>query len=310
MDRECPGDLRPRQHALAGLQALLVTFLWSTSWVLLRIGLTEIPPLTFAGLRYAIAVLCLAPLAAQPARRASLRGLSRQQWLGMISLGLLFYTLTQGSQYLALAYLPVGTVSLLLGFSSVVVAFLGMTLLAERLSGLGWIGMLLSTLGTAVYFHPFSFASGRTEGLVAAVVGPLANGASSLLGRHINRQARIPPLMVTMVSMAVGAAALLATGLLTQGLPRLTPASWLIVTWLAVVNTAFAFTLWNHTLRTLSAIESSIISNTMLVQIAVLAWVFLGERFSAKQLLAMALVGVGALMVQLWPGRATRGTAE
>ena len=309
MQRESGGELGSRSAGLAGLQALLVTFLWSTSWVLVRIGLRDLPPLAFAGLRYIIAVLCLVPFAVHPARLVLLRGLSRQHWLRLISLGLLYYTLTQGMQYVALSYLPAATVSLMLSFTSVVVAFLGMAFLGEGLSGLGWIGVLLCTLGTALYFHPFSFSTAPKEGLVAAVIGVLANGASSLLGRHINREARVPPLMVTTVSMAVGATSLLGVGVLTQGLPHLTASNWLIVAWLAVVNTAFAFTLWNHTLRTLSAIQSSIINNTMLVQIAVLAWIFLGERLSAKALLGMALVGVGALLVQLWPGRAGQGAA-
>jgi drug/metabolite transporter (DMT)-like permease len=61
--------------------------------------------------------------------------------------------------------------------------------------------------------------------------------------------------------------------------------SWLLIAWLAVVNTAFAFTLWNHTLRTLSAVESSIINNLMLPQIAILAFVFLGETLNGKEIL-------------------------
>ena len=46
----------------------------------------------------------------------------------------------------------------------------------------------------------------------------------------------------------------------------------------AVVNTAFAFTVWNHTLRTLTAVESSVMNNTMLIQVAVLAWLILDEK--------------------------------
>ena len=74
---------------------------------------------------------------------------------------------------------------------------------------------------------------------------------------------------------------------------------WLVVAWLAVANTAFAFTLWNRTLRTLTAVESSVINNTMLVQIALLAWVFLGEGLSGREAMGMVWVGLGALLVQL-----------
>jgi len=55
------------------------------------------------------------------------------------------------------------------------------------------------------------------------------------------------------------------------------------------VNTAFAFTLWNHTLRTLAAVESSIINSTMLIQIAALAWLFLGEPLTRQKIVGIAL---------------------
>ncbi|MDL1890548.1 DMT family transporter, partial [Nitrospirales bacterium NOB] len=61
-------------HMRAVLQALFVTLLWSSSWVLIKQGLKDIPALTFAGLRYTLAFLCLLPLAA---RRGDLRTLRR-----------------------------------------------------------------------------------------------------------------------------------------------------------------------------------------------------------------------------------------
>jgi drug/metabolite transporter (DMT)-like permease len=38
-------------HAKAVLQALFVVFLWATSWILIKIGIKDIPPIIFAGLR-------------------------------------------------------------------------------------------------------------------------------------------------------------------------------------------------------------------------------------------------------------------
>jgi drug/metabolite transporter (DMT)-like permease len=72
-----------------------------------------------------------------------------------------------------------------------------------------------------------------------------------------------------------------------------------VVGWLAVVNTAVAFTVWNHTMRRLSAMESSLINNTMLVHVAVLAWIFLGERPSPRGIIGLALVAAGVFLVQL-----------
>ena len=49
------------QRNKAILQALFVTLLWSSSWVVIKFSIEEIPPLTFAGLRYFIAFLILLP---------------------------------------------------------------------------------------------------------------------------------------------------------------------------------------------------------------------------------------------------------
>lgn len=70
------------------------------------------------------------------------------------------------------------------------------------------------------------------------------------------------------------------------------------------MNTAFAFTLWNRTLRSLTAVESSIINSTMLGQIAVLAWLFLGESLSWQRGTGLLLAALGTLMVHV---RARRG---
>jgi drug/metabolite transporter (DMT)-like permease len=104
---------------------------------------------------------------------------------------------------------------------------------------------------------------------------------------------------VTVVSRGIGSGSLLAVALVHDGVPRLAPSSWLVVLWLAVVNTAVAFTIWNHTMRRLSAMESSLINNTMLVHVAVLAWIFLGERPGARGTLGLVLVAGGVVLVQL-----------
>jgi drug/metabolite transporter (DMT)-like permease len=292
-------------HLRAVLQALFVTFLWSTSWVLIKIGLEDIPPLTFAGLRYVLAFFCLLPLLLRSSSRTALRGLSRRRWLELVVLGLLFYAVTQGTSYVSLAYLPAMSVSLLWNLTTMTVALLGISILAEPLGALQWGGVLLNLLGVVVFFYPPIFPGSQYVGLIAALIGVLANAASSILGRGVNRRGDLQPLVVTAVSMGVGAFALLTAGVSFQGLPPLQPQHWLIIAWLALVNTAFAFTLWNHTLRTLTAVESSIINSTMLGQIAVLAWVFLGESLTWPKVVGMLLAGVGTLMVQIRRG-ATR----
>lgn len=291
--------LRLKPHTTAVLQALLVTLLWSTSWILIKIGLVDIPALTFAGMRYVAAFICLVPFLMRQVQRRALTDLSRRQWGLLLLLGILFYTIVQGAQFLGLSYLPAATVSLILNFTTLVVALMGMVWLGEQVGWKGWAGVLLSFAGAVVYFYPVNLPGSQYLGIIVVTVGMLTNAVSSILGRYINHRENIPPLVVTSVSMGFGGIFLLAVGIFSQGLPILTPLNWLIILWLAVVNTAFAFTLWNHTLRILPAMESSIINSTMLVQIALLAWLVLGENLTGREWMGLLLVGTGVLIVQL-----------
>lgn len=287
----------PRRAAL--VQALFVTFLWSTSWVLIKVGLEAIPALTFAGLRYVLATLLLLPLALRGGLFGALRALAARERLELALLGVVLYALTQGAQFVALALLPAATVSLVLSFTPVLVAGLATATLREPLTRGQWLGVGLAAGGALVYFGAAAWPSGRWAGLTVATVGLVANALAAVLGRAVARRGTLRPLDVTVSSMAVGATLLLAVGVGVQGLPALDAQGWAIVAWLAVVNTALAFVLWNRSLRGLSATESSVVNNTMLVQIALLAWLVLREPISAGGWTGIALVVAGTLAVQL-----------
>jgi drug/metabolite transporter (DMT)-like permease len=281
------------------LQGLFVVFIWATSWVLIKIGLRTLSPLTFAGLRYFIAFILLLAVLLMRKERMEVRTLPKSTWWQLIVLGLVYYAITQGISFVALTYLPAVTVNLLWSFTSVATALLGIAWLSEIPTLLQWGGMLLALIGALIFFSPIAFPGNQMIGVIASLVGLAANAVSSILGRKINRSNKISPLVVTTISMGVGSIILLVTGLCLEGFPVIEWTGWLVIVWLAIVNTAFAFTLWNHTLRTLTAMESSVINNTMIIWVPVLAVVFLGETIGIRGVIGLVLVGVGTLIVQL-----------
>ena len=289
------------QQIFAVLQAIFVTVLWASSWVLIKLGLrASLPALTFAGLRYVLAFICLAPfILLNPVHRATLKSLTRKDWGQLTLLGIVYYTLTQGSQFLSLANLPAAMVSLLLNLTPLIAGLFGIIFLGEHPSRAQWLGIALTVIGVALYFLPIDVNGLQVIGLLIALSGVLTNAASALLGREVNRMGTLSPLVITFISMGIGSVLLLALGIMTQGYGNLDLQSWLLITWLAVVNTAVAFTLWNHTLRTLSAVESSVINSLMMPQIAILAFVFLGETLTGKEIVGLVLVALGVLVVQL-----------
>jgi drug/metabolite transporter (DMT)-like permease len=286
-------------HLKAIFLALFVTFLWSTSFILIKWGLTEIPPLTYAGLRYTLAFLCLLPFTFKNKNIVVIKSLSKKDWYKLISYGFLFITLTQGTMFIGLLLLPAVTVSLWLNFTPLIVAIMGIFFLREYPTFLQWGGAMLFIVGILTYFIPISLSESKGFGLLIMTLGVLANSSSSVLGRDINRSGKLNPLVVTVISMGFGSIVLLTAGIIIQGLPPISTQNIIYLIWLAVLNTAVAFIIWNYTLRTLTAMESSIINGTMLIQIALLAWIFLGEGISFKEIIGMSIAAIGALLVQL-----------
>lgn len=287
-------------HRRALVFALFVTVLWSSSWIIIRFGLDDegLRPLTFAGVRYGLAALVLVGVVlGRPAVRSRVAALDAPAWARLALLGIVMYTLTQGAQFVAIDNQPAATTSLVLSMTPLAVALVAGRSLGERPRARQVIGAILVAAGASLYF------SGSLEatalGMAAAGVALASNIGASLLGRSANRDLSTSPLVTTTISMAIGSAVLVSVGIAVEGVPSITVKGALIIGWLAVVNGALAFTMWNHSLRHLTATESAVVNNTMLVQIAVLAWIFLGEGPSPVQLAGIALVTLGVTGSQL-----------
>jgi drug/metabolite transporter (DMT)-like permease len=288
-----------QSRAKSLLQAILVVSIWATSWVMIKIGLKDIPPFTFAGLRYFLAFLVLLPLAFRKTNRVEIRNLNRTDWTHLILLGLFYYTINQGAIYAALAHLPAVSVSLVLSFTSIFTAWIAGRSLGEKLTTLQWLGLALNLLGAFLYFYPVQIPTNQIIGLIFAFAAMIGNSFGTVLGRKANSSGQASPLTITIISMGVGSVTLLGWGLATEPWPQFTQQSLIFLLVMILLNTAFAFYLWNKALKGLQATEASIINNTIIIQIALLAWIFLGEELSGLDIAGISLAFAGALIVQL-----------
>jgi drug/metabolite transporter (DMT)-like permease len=289
-------------------QTLLVTFLWATSWVLIKIGLDDLDlePVAFAGLRYAVGAAVLLPFGFRAIRRArQSRGpIDRSLLVRVLLLGLVLYSAAQGFQFAALALLPAAAVGMVLATIPLWVGLIAWRRGEEAGSGWQAAGIAVVVVGAALYFGAIDLGAAGPIGLALAAGCALASTTGQHLARDLNRDAhdRLGGAVgLTTLSMTAGSIVLLIAGVLLEGWPELDVRGWLIVAWLAVVNTAFAFTLYNHALRSVTAVESSVIVNLLLVMVAGLAWAFLGEGLDARQVAGLALVTGGTIAVQLAP---------
>ncbi|MFG1942150.1 DMT family transporter [Nonomuraea sp. NPDC048826] len=281
---------------IATVQAVAVCFVWSISFLITkRLYEYGVGPLTLTGLRFGLAAAVLAPLWWFRSRRGGVRRRLRPRVV--IALGIAGYAVNPAGYHLALAMADASWVGVLLAVGNTLqVLAWSAVILGERPTRVQLAAMATAVIGIWVFAWP----TGGAESVVP-VLSVVVGGAGYALwvvgGRVIMREA--DPVALASACMLAGAAPTLVAGLLIEGPPRLPVVAWALIALLAVVNTACAFVVWNHTQRVLPAYESAIVNNTMTVQVALLAFAFLGDPLGVRQWAAIGVVTAAILAVQL-----------
>ena len=89
-------------------------------------------------------------------------------------------------------------------------------------------------------------------------------------------------------------------GRATETVSPLSLTSWFYILWLAVVNTALAFTLWNRAMRVLRAVDMTLINSTMMPQIVILSFIFLQEYPGPLDWIGLILLALSVGAVQYY----------
>lgn len=281
-------------RATALVQAVVVNLVWATSFLFAKIALEELGPLTIGGLRYFIGFLILLPMVL---RSGQVFPQTRGHWLRMTLIGLSAYTIGNGAMFWSLRYLPATMVSFLNGVIPLLILVGGILWLKEAPSLLQGIGITLSLGGLWLFFSS-GLQPGEPLGLALLGIGLLSFTLFGLLGREAARDQKVNTLALTAWPLAIGGGLMLFLGLALEGIPRASPPTLGLVLWLAVVNTALAYLLYNHSLQVLTAFEMNIMLNLSPLWTALMAWALLGEALTGWQWIGMAIVMAGVGLAQ------------
>jgi drug/metabolite transporter (DMT)-like permease len=296
MDEEM--NLQPdvkRQKLIALVVSLLVTIIWSSTFVIVKFGLETLGPLTIAGLRYFIGALVLAPFLFFQNNQRSV--ISKDLWFRLTLIGISSYTIGNGALFWGLKYIPATTGSLLMSAIPLLVLAGGIIFLQEIPSIIQVFGVILTLIGSGIFFSS-GLEAGEVRGLSIVLIGLIGFASFSLLGRDIARKRSLDTLTLTTVPLAIGGLTTIVLALLIEGFPNFTPRGILVVAWLAVVNTAIGYWLYNHALRDLTALEMNMVMNLTPIFTGLLSWVLLGEKLVFIQVIGMVVMIVGVILVQ------------
>ena len=284
----------PQQNSrsLALLEALLVSMVWASSFIFVKMALTELGPLTIGGLRYFLGFACLLPFL----RRRNFQ-LKRAQWLQMALLGFSAYTLANGALFWALRYLPATTGSFMMSLITVTVLFGGIIWLREIPTHTQTFGIFIVMAGMALFFSP-GLEPGEPLGLAIFMLALVGFTLFGLLSRQVVLARYVDTLTLTAFPLAIGGALLLALALSIEGIPSASPRTWGLILFLAAINTALGYVLYNHALQALQAFELNVLLGLSPIWTALLGWFLLKEILNVPQWIGMFIVLIGILLVQ------------
>jgi drug/metabolite transporter (DMT)-like permease len=200
-----------------------------------------------------------------------------------------------------------GAASMLIAAGPIFTALLSVIFLKERLSIIGWGGILLAFAGVSLIAlgggRGLRFSPGALLILLAAAVA----AAFSILSKLSFR--RYTPLEFSCYSIWAGTLPLLIflPGLL-RCLPTAAPPATLAVLYLGIFPAAIAYVLWNQALARMPASLLSSFLYLSPVLASCIAWVWLGERPSLLTLAGGAIAILGVILVQT-KGQDPRTTA-
>ncbi len=282
---------RPSSRMLAVLALTATTALWGTSFVAAKALLVDLPPVTLAFLRFALAAALLVPVACATGHRP-LWGV-RSALLGLSGVTL-FYLF----QNVGLRHASAADATLILGGGlPALTALFGVGFLAERPTRSQAAGLACSLAGVAGAASA-SGAGGAGvslggNGLLALAAA--SGGAYTVLGRQLFGG---PGLLAALAGSTYYGLLFLAPGvaveLVTVQATWPGPQGLLLLLYLGGACSALAFALWAYSLRHLTVTQVAVVGNIELPICVAAAALLLGEGFGRGQLVGGGLVLLGA----------------
>ena len=282
----------------ARLVWLILCVIWGSTWLFIKLGLENLPPITFAGIRFVIACAILFLV-------VRVRGIAlpdnKRDW-GLLALtGVMSFTLNYGLVFWGEQYISSGLAAVLQAtlpaFGLVIAHF---HLPGERMTWSKIFGVVLGFLGvTVVFSNQLTIAGGKAfAGSVALVLSALFAAYSNVLVKAYGR--KLEPAILSGGQMFFGLIPLLLIGIPLEGNPlrfHWTPLAVVALLYLAVVGSVIAFMLYYWLVRHVDVTKTMLISLVTPVVAVVLGMVVLGEDLSWRTIAGGIMIMVGVRFV-------------
>lgn len=287
---------------LSASYALLVLLgaIWGASFLLIKIGTTEIAPMTFAFLRI-VTGACTTGIVLAITRRRVPRG--ARLWghlavMGLLGIGIPFAAISWGTQYI-----PSSLSAILNGMMPIFTFLVVVIQHGERATLKRSIGVALGFAGTVALVLPQMQGSeghGGLYGALAVIAAALSYALAAVYAsRHVSH---LPPQVASFGQLITASLILLPVALIEPSWrTALTARSISAVLFLGVVGTSLAYLIYYRLIRDAGATFTSLVTYISPPFGVFWGWLILNEAVTLNVLLALALITCGLLLVRAAP---------
>jgi drug/metabolite transporter (DMT)-like permease len=287
---------------IAGFAVLYLV--WGSSYVAMKIGVQHLSPAMFAGVRFTLAGLLLAAVAALRGGRLPA---GARQWRHVLTMGALTILVCNGINNWAIQWVPSNQSALINATTAFWIA--GFGTLGPRghsLSSRAQAGLVIGFVGAALILWPHGGFDAELLGPQLAIVGAcVAWSLGTLYYRSV--EIETDPLMFTALQMLTGGLMLLAAGIGSETLGDW-EWSWAgtgTLLYLTLFSSCLAYTAYAWLMVNTTPDRLATYSYVNPAVAALLGWLILHEHLSATQILGMVVILAGVMLVAMrMPSRA------
>lgn len=287
---------------------LLLCLIWGSTWLFIKLGLEDLPPLTFAGIRFVIAAIILLLLIALrrlpfPRRRRDLMLLA---FTGILSFSLNYGLVFWGEQYIS-SGLAALLQSTLPAFGLIIAHYYlpGEPMTLPRIAG-----VVMGVIGVGVIFSNQLRVSGPKAlwGSAALVLSAFCAAYANVLVKAYCKH--IDPIVLAAGQMIFGLVPLFLIGIPLEGNPLKLHWTWMALIsllYLAIVGTVIAFSLYYWLIRNMNVTDTMLIALVTPVTAIILGMIVLKETLEWRTLAGGLMIMSGIALIVL---RRPRKSAE
>ncbi|NDP43888.1 MAG: DMT family transporter [Aromatoleum sp.] len=287
--------LRVRSRRGAYVALLVLTAIWGSNWIAMKLALVHADPVIYNLHRTWVAIAVVFGVLLWRRRSLPLP----QSWMAVIVTGFFQTTVNFGATTMALAGGGAGRTSVLVFTMPFWTLLLAWPVLGERVRGSQWFAIALALAGLTFVIEPWSWRGDLTPKLWAVLSG-FGWAGGTIATKYFQGERGLDMLNLIAWQMLIGVLPLcLLPFVLTLPAVEWTLSYAGLLLWTGAVSTATGFLLWIAVLRFLPAGTASL--NMLAIPVIALlsSMAIFGERLSVAEWTGIALIGAGLVVISV-----------